>query len=231
MMIVLTAAFWSARSSQIDSDTLDVQARAEALQPRTQISSRSAGRAGRARQPAPRRCDRRRPSPCAASAAPPAATRSTSRRSPRSAAPRANRPIRGNSSAAQRRLWAERRRQRVASRQLRRLSRRPGRCPQVWPKRLLISFPLFVEKSLCLSALSGGEVMKLLSIFGTRPEAVKMAPVLLALDLELFVKSLVCVTGQHRALLDQVLAFFSIVPDFDLGAMKPGQGLNSLSPN
>lgn len=55
-----------------------------------------------------------------------------------------------------------------------------------------------------------------------------MAPVLLALDLELFVESLVCVTGQHRALLDQVLAFFSIVPDFDLGAMKPGQGLNSL---
>jgi UDP-N-acetylglucosamine 2-epimerase (non-hydrolysing) len=70
--------------------------------------------------------------------------------------------------------------------------------------------------------------MKLLSIFGTRPEAVKMAPVLLALDLELFVESRVCVTGQHRALLDQVLEFFSIVPDYDLGAMEPGQGLNAL---
>jgi UDP-N-acetylglucosamine 2-epimerase (non-hydrolysing) len=70
--------------------------------------------------------------------------------------------------------------------------------------------------------------MKFLSIFGTRPEAVKMAPILLALDFELFVESTVCVTGQHRALLDQVLDHFSIVPDFDLGAMKPGQGLNTL---
>ena len=70
--------------------------------------------------------------------------------------------------------------------------------------------------------------MKLLSIFGTRPEAVKMAPILLALDFELFVESTVCVTGQHRALLDQVLEFFSITPDFDLGAMEPGQSLNAL---
>ncbi len=71
--------------------------------------------------------------------------------------------------------------------------------------------------------------MKLLSVFGTRPEAVKMAPILLALDLEPFVQSQVCVTGQHRALLDQVLGFFSIVPDFDLDAMAPGQGLNPLA--
>jgi UDP-N-acetylglucosamine 2-epimerase (non-hydrolysing) len=70
--------------------------------------------------------------------------------------------------------------------------------------------------------------LKLLSIFGTRPEAVKMAPVLLALDFELFVESIVCVTGQHRALIDQVLDYFSIVPDIDLGAMEPGQNLNAL---
>lgn len=71
--------------------------------------------------------------------------------------------------------------------------------------------------------------MKLLSVFGTRPEAVKMAPILLALDVEPLVQSQVCVTGQHRALLDQVLGFFSIVPDFDLDAMAPGQGLNPLA--
>jgi UDP-N-acetylglucosamine 2-epimerase (non-hydrolysing) len=71
--------------------------------------------------------------------------------------------------------------------------------------------------------------VKLLSVFGTRPEAVKMAPVLLALDLEPFVQSQVCVTGQHRALLDQVLDFYSIVPDFDLDAMAPGQSLNALA--
>jgi len=71
--------------------------------------------------------------------------------------------------------------------------------------------------------------MKLLSVFGTRPEAVKMAPVLLALDLEPAICSQVCVTGQHRALLHQVLDFFSIVPDFDLDVMEPGQGLNPLA--
>lgn len=71
--------------------------------------------------------------------------------------------------------------------------------------------------------------MKTLAIIGTRPEAVKMAPVLLALELEPAIRSLVCVTGQHRALLRQVLDFFSIVPDFDLDAMAPGQGLNPLA--
>jgi UDP-N-acetylglucosamine 2-epimerase (non-hydrolysing) len=71
--------------------------------------------------------------------------------------------------------------------------------------------------------------VKLLSIFGTRPEAVKLAPVLLALDGEPGVVSQVCVTGQHRALLDQVLDFFCIRPDFDLELMRPGQGLNGLT--
>ena len=71
--------------------------------------------------------------------------------------------------------------------------------------------------------------MKLLSIFGTRPEAVKLAPVLLALDGEPGIVSQVCVTGQHRELLDPVLDFFCIAPDFDLEVMRPAQGLNGLA--
>lgn len=70
--------------------------------------------------------------------------------------------------------------------------------------------------------------MKLLSVFGTRPEAVKMAPVLAALDAEPHVDSRVCITGQHREMLDQALDYFRIAPDFDLRLMERGQGLNSL---
>lgn len=70
--------------------------------------------------------------------------------------------------------------------------------------------------------------MKLLTIFGTRPEAVKLAPVLLALNREAGIVSQVCVTAQHRALLDGVLALFSIRPDFDLALMERDQTLNAL---
>lgn len=70
--------------------------------------------------------------------------------------------------------------------------------------------------------------MRLLCVFGTRPEAVKLAPVLLALRNEPGVQPLVCVTGQHRALLDGVLDFFGIVPDDDLRLMEPAQPLNLL---
>ena len=68
--------------------------------------------------------------------------------------------------------------------------------------------------------------MKVLSVFGTRPEAIKMAPVVGELarfpaDFD----SRVCVTGQHRDMLDQVLALFAIRPDFDLDIMRPGQSL------
>jgi len=71
--------------------------------------------------------------------------------------------------------------------------------------------------------------MKLLAVFGTRPEAVKLAPVLSTLKAQAAIESLVCVTGQHRALLDQMLDFFSIAPDFDLDLMAAGQGLNPLA--
>jgi UDP-N-acetylglucosamine 2-epimerase (non-hydrolysing) len=70
--------------------------------------------------------------------------------------------------------------------------------------------------------------MKLLVVFGTRPEAVKLAPILRTLRSEPAIETLVCVTGQHRDLLDPVLDFFAIVPDFDLDLMTPDQALNPL---
>ncbi|WP_329956686.1 non-hydrolyzing UDP-N-acetylglucosamine 2-epimerase [Collimonas humicola] len=71
--------------------------------------------------------------------------------------------------------------------------------------------------------------MKVLSIFGTRPEAVKMAPVLRVLAREAGIQSLVCVTGQHRLMLQQVLDLFSIKVDHSLDVMLPDQTLNGLS--
>lgn len=71
--------------------------------------------------------------------------------------------------------------------------------------------------------------MKILSIFGTRPEAIKMAPLIKALESEPGITSVVCVTGQHRAMLDQVLGLFEIRPEHDLGVMVPDQTLNGLS--
>ena len=70
--------------------------------------------------------------------------------------------------------------------------------------------------------------MKILLCFGTRPEAIKMAPLFHELRKQMFdVK--VCVTAQHREMLDQVLDFFDITPDYDLDLMQPNQTLNSLS--
>lgn len=67
--------------------------------------------------------------------------------------------------------------------------------------------------------------MRVLSVFGTRPEAIKMAPVVSALAELDQLESRVCVTAQHRQMLDQVLELFEIKPDYDLNIMKPGQGL------
>jgi len=67
--------------------------------------------------------------------------------------------------------------------------------------------------------------MKVLTIFGTRPEAIKLAPVVKELERQIGSASKVCVTGQHRELLDQVLKVFDIEPDFDLNIMRKGQSL------
>lgn len=73
-------------------------------------------------------------------------------------------------------------------------------------------------------------MLSVLSVIGTRPEAIKMAPVVRALaEHPGRVRSLVCATGQHRRLLDQALALFEIAPDFDLDLMRPGQGLSDLT--
>jgi UDP-N-acetylglucosamine 2-epimerase (non-hydrolysing) len=70
--------------------------------------------------------------------------------------------------------------------------------------------------------------MKILSIFGTRPEAIKLAPVLAELH-QRDVRSVVCVTAQHREMLDQVLALFAIQPHYDLAIMQPNQSLAELT--
>lgn len=73
-------------------------------------------------------------------------------------------------------------------------------------------------------------MLTVLSIFGTRPEAIKMAPVVKELQRRSdTVRSLVCVTGQHREMLDQVLKLFAIQPDFDLNLMRPNQTLAGLT--
>lgn len=71
--------------------------------------------------------------------------------------------------------------------------------------------------------------MKILTVFGTRPEAIKMAPLVKALELEDDIESTVCVTAQHRQMLDQVLELFEITPDVDLNIMKPGQTLSGIT--
>jgi UDP-N-acetylglucosamine 2-epimerase (non-hydrolysing) len=71
--------------------------------------------------------------------------------------------------------------------------------------------------------------LRVLSIFGTRPEAVKIAPVLRALSAADGIDSRVCVTGQHREMLDQVLDLFGIHPDVDLALMRPNQTLAGLT--
>ena len=70
---------------------------------------------------------------------------------------------------------------------------------------------------------------KVLSIFGTRPEAIKMAPVVLALERSQKLASSVCVTAQHREMLDQVLDLFHIKPKYDLNLMRTGQDLTDLT--
>ena len=70
---------------------------------------------------------------------------------------------------------------------------------------------------------------KALVVFGTRPEAIKMAPVVMALKQDFGGDVRVCVTAQHRQMLDQVLSLFGIVPEYDLNLMKPGQDLTDIT--
>lgn len=71
--------------------------------------------------------------------------------------------------------------------------------------------------------------LKTLCVFGTRPEAIKMAPLALALAADERFNAQVCVTGQHRQMLDQVLDLFELKPDYDLNIMKPGQDLSDVT--
>ena len=76
-----------------------------------------------------------------------------------------------------------------------------------------------------LAAYSKRIDVKVLTVFGTRPEAIKMAPLVHALAKDPFFEAKVCVTAQHREMLDQVLSVFHVEPDYDLSIMKPGQTL------
>lgn len=71
--------------------------------------------------------------------------------------------------------------------------------------------------------------INVLTIVGTRPEAIKMAPLVKYLTADNRFRSTFCVTGQHRSMLDQVLTLFDLVPDYDLNIMKPGQSLHDVT--
>ena len=72
---------------------------------------------------------------------------------------------------------------------------------------------------------------KVMLVFGTRPEAIKMCPLVKELQSRDNIKTVVCVTGQHRQMLDQVLDAFHVVPDYDLSIMKAGQTLFNITTN
>ncbi|MGO5306774.1 non-hydrolyzing UDP-N-acetylglucosamine 2-epimerase [Agathobacter sp. LCP21S3_B2] len=72
---------------------------------------------------------------------------------------------------------------------------------------------------------------KVMLVFGTRPEAIKMCPLVNELKKRKKIQTLVCVTGQHRQMLDQVLETFNVVPDYDLSIMKQGQNLFDITTN
>ena len=72
---------------------------------------------------------------------------------------------------------------------------------------------------------------KIMAVFGTRPEAIKMAPLAIKLAEQEGIDARVCVTAQHREMLDQVLGLFEITPEYDLNIMKPGQDLTDVTTN
>ncbi len=75
------------------------------------------------------------------------------------------------------------------------------------------------------------DLKKVMLVFGTRPEAIKMAPLVKSFENDSDFETIVCVTAQHREMLDQVLDLFEIKPDYDLNIMKPGQNLYEVTSN
>ncbi|MDR2132190.1 MAG: UDP-N-acetylglucosamine 2-epimerase (non-hydrolyzing) [Clostridiales Family XIII bacterium] len=73
--------------------------------------------------------------------------------------------------------------------------------------------------------------MKVLTVFGTRPEAIKMAPLVRLLNEDAEIKSVLCVTAQHREMLDAVLELFELTPDYDLNIMRPNQTIGAITAN
>ena len=72
---------------------------------------------------------------------------------------------------------------------------------------------------------------RIMLVFGTRPEAIKMCPLVNELKKRNGIKTIVCVTGQHRQMLDQVLETFHVIPDYDLAIMKEKQTLFDVTTN
>lgn len=73
--------------------------------------------------------------------------------------------------------------------------------------------------------------MKVMTVFGTRPEGVKMAPIIKALEKREGIEQVICITAQHREMLDQVIDLFGIKPHYDLNIFKPGQSLTDITTN
>lgn len=71
--------------------------------------------------------------------------------------------------------------------------------------------------------------MKIMTVFGTRPEGIKMAPIIKELEKRSGIETVVCITAQHRSMLDQVLNLFEITPDYDLDIFTPGQSLTEIT--
>lgn len=71
--------------------------------------------------------------------------------------------------------------------------------------------------------------LKVLTVFGTRPEGIKMAPIIKVMEKSEDIESVTCITAQHRQMLDQVLNLFQITPDYDLNIFKPGQSLTEIT--
>jgi hypothetical protein len=83
--------------------------------------------------------------------------------------------------------------------------------------------------SQCGGTEPGGSMRSVMTVYGTRPEAIKMAPLIAALLASSSLRPIIAMTGQHREMLDQVNALFDIVPDFDMDLMTPGASLTQIT--